>query len=57
MKTDVKGATAVDEFEHELIVEILRKHDGKVKEAAEELGMHRSTLWRKMKRLKISHSD
>jgi len=57
MKTDIKGARAVDEFEHELILEILRKHDGKVKEAAEELGMHRSTLWRKMKKLKIAHPE
>jgi PAS domain S-box-containing protein len=57
MKTDVKGARAVDAFEHELIVETLRKHEGKVKKAAEELGMHRSTLWRKMKKLRITHPD
>jgi transcriptional regulator of acetoin/glycerol metabolism len=57
VKTEVTGAKAMDEFEQELILETLRKHDGKVKEAAEELGMHRSTLWRKMKKLKIPHSD
>jgi PAS domain S-box-containing protein len=57
VKTDVKGVRAVDEFEHELIAETLRKYDGKVKEAAEELGMHRSTLWRKMKKLKIPHQE
>ena len=52
-KKEGKGPTAVDEFERELILDTLGKHEGKVKEAAEELGMHRSTLWRKVKKLKI----
>jgi DNA-binding NtrC family response regulator len=57
VKTDVKGARAADEVAQELILPIFPKHDGKVKEAAEALGMYRSTLWRKMKKLKIAHSD
>jgi PAS domain S-box-containing protein len=40
-------------FERKLILETLRGHNGKVKETAEALGMHRSSLWRKMKKLKI----
>lgn len=49
------GRDTVHEFERQLILETLKKHTGKVKEAAEELGMHRATLWRKMKRMKIAH--
>jgi len=55
-----KGATGpdtVNEFEQQLILETLRKHTGKVKEAAEELGIHRATLWRKRKRMKIAHAN
>jgi len=40
-------------FERKLILETLREHDGKVKKTAEALGIHRSSLWRKMKKLKI----
>ncbi|MFH2055760.1 MAG: sigma 54-interacting transcriptional regulator [bacterium] len=32
------------------IIEALRRNDGNMTKAAEELGMHRSTLWRKLKR-------
>jgi PAS domain S-box-containing protein len=48
------GRDTVLEFEKQLILETLKKHSGKVKEAAEELGMHRGTLWRKMKRMKVN---
>jgi transcriptional regulator with PAS, ATPase and Fis domain len=35
--------------ENQLIVEVLRRHHGNRSQAANELGMHRSTLWRKIK--------
>jgi PAS domain S-box-containing protein len=57
IKIEGKGQAAMAELEQEMILETLGKHDGKVKEAAEELGMHRSTLWRKMKKLKIAHQN
>jgi PAS domain S-box-containing protein len=48
---------SVEEFERSLILQTLRKHGGKRALAAAELGMSKTTLWRKMKRLKISKSD
>lgn len=42
--------------EHSRIVSALKRHDGNVTRAAEELGIHRTTLWRKMKRFNISLS-
>jgi transcriptional regulator with PAS, ATPase and Fis domain len=38
-----------DETEREVIEEALRRHRGNRNAVATELGMHRSTLWRKMK--------
>ncbi len=49
-----KGRKTVEEFEKELILETLRKNNGKIQDAAEEIGIHRATLWRKMKRMKIA---
>jgi PAS domain S-box-containing protein len=40
--------------EKEIILETLRRYNGNRSLAAVELGMHRSTLWRKMKTLGIS---
>jgi len=40
--------------EQDLIQETLRRHQGNRSQAATELGMHRSTLWRKMKTMGIS---
>jgi PAS domain S-box-containing protein len=57
LKSEGSGRHALAEFEGELILETLRKHGGKIKEAAEELGIHRATLWRKMKKLNILHHD
>jgi len=37
-------------FEKQLIQDTLEKHNGNKILAAEELGLHRSTLWRKMKK-------
>jgi PAS domain S-box-containing protein len=53
-KNNGKGKKALDEFERELIVETLQKHDGKLQETANEMGIHRATLWRKMKKMKIA---
>lgn len=40
----------INNFEKELIEETLKQNRGSIKAAAEELGVHRSTLWRKMKK-------
>ena len=53
-KNNGRGKKALDEFERELIVETLQKHDGKLQETADEIGIHRATLWRKMKRMRIA---
>jgi PAS domain S-box-containing protein len=49
-----RGKKALDEFERDLIVETLQKHDGKLQETADEMGLHRTTLWRKMKKMNIA---
>jgi transcriptional regulator with PAS, ATPase and Fis domain len=41
--------------EIQLIRKTLAKHDGNRLEAARELGLHKTTLWRKMKRYGISY--
>jgi PAS domain S-box-containing protein len=40
--------------EAQVISEILKKHDGNRSRVAEELGIDKSTLWRKMKKFKLS---
>lgn len=45
----VPGVTPGKKNEKEVIVEALSRAGGSRTEAADELGMHRSTLWRKMK--------
>ena len=42
------------EDEKEVILETLKRNNGNKSKAAVELGMHRSTLWRKIKELHIS---
>jgi transcriptional regulator of acetoin/glycerol metabolism len=37
-----------------LIARALERHDGSTAAAAKELGIHRSTLWRKIKRYGIA---
>jgi PAS domain S-box-containing protein len=39
--------------EHESIISALKNNNGKITKAAEELGIHRTTLWRKIKRFNI----
>jgi len=46
----------VDNFEKQLIEETLKQYGGNIERIAEELGVHRSTLWRKMKKNNIKHS-
>jgi PAS domain S-box-containing protein len=53
-KNTGRGKKALDEFERDLIVETLQKHGGKLQETADEMGIHRATLWRKMKKMKIA---
>ena len=40
--------------EKELIIETLKRNNGNKSKAAVELGMHRSTLWRKIKELRVN---
>ncbi|MBD3402705.1 PAS domain-containing protein [candidate division GN15 bacterium] len=46
--------TTMDDLERQLIVTTLERCGGNRTRAAAELGMHKTTLWRKMKRLGIS---
>jgi len=48
---DIVGE-AIDE--HSRIKSVLFKHKGKITKAAEELGIHRTTLWRKIRRHNIN---
>jgi transcriptional regulator of acetoin/glycerol metabolism len=50
--TDV--ATAQHQWERERIIEVLKEHRWHRQGAAQALGMDRTTLWRKMKKYKIS---
>ena len=45
----VTGMTREKRSEREVIEEILQRHGGNRTRAAEELGIHRSTLWRKLR--------
>ena len=44
---------AVREFDRRFIVEVMDKSDGNLSKAADTLGVHRNTLSRKIKELKI----
>ena len=44
---------ALREFDRRFIVEVVEKSDGNLSKAADTLGVHRNTLARKMKELKI----
>jgi transcriptional regulator with PAS, ATPase and Fis domain len=52
-----KKMEIVNSFEKELIEDTLKQYGGSITRAAEELGVHRSTLWRKMKKNNISASN
>ena len=44
------AAQPLSQLERQAIIAALRKHNGRKSQAAKELGIHRTTLWRKMKR-------
>jgi PAS domain S-box-containing protein len=46
--------SVLDNVERDLIVRALERHRGRSAAAAKELGVHRSTLWRKIKRYGIA---
>ena len=45
----VNGVSAGRRNEKEVIAEALQRNDGSRSQTARELGMHRSTLWRKVR--------
>jgi PAS domain S-box-containing protein len=49
----LRSGLTLEEMEKLLIADALRRHDGNRKAAAEELGIHPSTLFRKIKALEI----
>jgi transcriptional regulator with PAS, ATPase and Fis domain len=49
--------TSMDDLEAAYISEALRKNNWNRKKTAEELGIHKTTLWRKMKKLGIHPPD
>jgi Fis family transcriptional regulator len=49
----VQFEDAVQEFEKRFIARVLSRCDGSVTKAADELGIHRNTLTRKMREYKI----
>ena len=51
---DATASCASGKTEREVIEEALRAHHGNRVRVADELGMHRSTLWRKIKTYGIS---
>jgi transcriptional regulator with PAS, ATPase and Fis domain len=52
-KTGLKPAGKIKEAEADLIVEALKRHAGSRTKAARELGIDKSTLWRKIKKYKL----
>jgi PAS domain S-box-containing protein len=53
-KEQRQGLAVLDQVERDLIARALERNRGETAETAKELGIHRSTLWRKMKRLQLS---
>ena len=49
-----QGHVPLQDMERHYILDTLRRHGGDRQAAARELGMHRTTLWRKMKKLAIA---
>jgi transcriptional regulator with PAS, ATPase and Fis domain len=52
---DAESLPVLKSTEIQLIRKTLAKHQGSRLEAARELGLHKTTLWRKMKRYGISY--
>jgi len=56
--TDLKSTPITESINEEtLIISTLQNCDGKISIAARELGMHRSTLWRKIRRYNIKPDE
>jgi len=49
----IKVLKTLNQVEKETILEAIEFHNGDLKAAAESLGIHRSLIYRKMKRLNI----
>ncbi len=49
----IRYEDALREFDRRFIVEVVGKNDGNLSKAADTLGVHRNTLSRKIKELKI----
>ena len=47
----------MDAFERDFLLEALRRHDGNITKAAEEVGMYRQNFQQKMRELGITSSD
>jgi len=45
----------IEKAEADAITEVLKKYNGNKQKAAEALGLHKTTLWRKMKKYNISY--
>lgn len=52
-----RGRDLLLDRERQAIREVLSRHRGRVGEAARDLGIHRSTLWRKLKKLGIETQE
>lgn len=52
----IKKSKSIDDLEKDFITEVLIKNNWNREETAKELDMHKTTLWRKMKKLDISDS-
>lgn len=48
------GFQILREKEREAVLAVLERHCGRISDAAHDLGIHRSTLWRRIKRLGIA---
>lgn len=56
-ETKIEGGKKLEEAERQVILNILKKHRGNRKKTAIELGIHVTTLWRKMKKLGINFKE
>ena len=55
LKKSMEIDGSIKEYEKIAILQAIAKHKGNITKTAEELGIHRSTLYIKMKKLGISH--
>lgn len=51
------GSEILKDKQREAILSVLRNNGGRLSAAAHDLGIHRSTLWRKMKRLGLTRNS